>query len=97
MVPMPKGFFLRRLWRVVRILLAVFVLLVLGFLVFRYFELERIKENDAKAVWILAQRITLADVMGENLPPEPNPEENNRTLAGIDANRNGIRAVFLLA
>ncbi|OHA49594.1 MAG: hypothetical protein A2991_00160 [Candidatus Terrybacteria bacterium RIFCSPLOWO2_01_FULL_58_14] len=91
MVPMPKGFFLRRLWRVVRILLAVFVLLVVGFLVFRYFELERIKENEAKAVWILAQRITLADVMGENLPPEPNPEENNRTLAGIDANTNGIR------
>ena len=59
MVPMPKGFFLRRLWRVVRILLAVFVLLVVGFLVFRYFELERIKENEAKAVWILAQRITL--------------------------------------
>src|SRR3989344_2219690 len=91
MVPMPKGFFLRRLWRVVRILLAVFVLLVVGFLVFRYFELERIKENEAKAVWILAQRITLADVMGEKLPPEPNPEENNRTLAGIDANTNGIR------
>lgn len=39
---------------------------------------------------IHANRLTEDDVFGE-LPPEPNKEENDATLAGIDANTNGIR------
>lgn len=30
-------------------------------------------------------------INGISVPPAPNPEENNRTLAGIDINSNGIR------
>jgi hypothetical protein len=40
---------------------------------------------------IHAQKITLDDVMGVNLPPEPNQELNDSTIEGIDANQNGIR------
>ena len=39
---------------------------------------------------IHATKLTLADVMGENLPPDPGAEAD-KTVAGIDANTNGIR------
>lgn len=35
-------------------------------------------------------KLTLDDVMGKNLPPEPGAEAD-KTVAGIDANKNGIR------
>ena len=37
------------------------------------------------------QKLTMDDVMGTHLPPEPDSKLNNSTLEGIDANRNGIR------
>ncbi len=40
---------------------------------------------------IHAQKLTLADVMGERLPPEPDPALKDATVEGIDANGNGIR------
>ena len=44
-------------------------------------ELERIKNT----------KLTLDDVLGTNLPPKPDEEKNNSTIAGIDANKNSIR------
>jgi hypothetical protein len=41
--------------------------------------------------FINSKRITLDDVLGKNLPPKPNLELNNSTIAGIDANNNYIR------
>jgi hypothetical protein len=38
-----------------------------------------------------AQTLTGADVDGQHLPPVPDPAEANATIAGIDANDNGIR------
>lgn len=35
-------------------------------------------------------KLTLDDVMGKNLPPDPGIEAD-KTIAGIDANKNGIR------
>jgi hypothetical protein len=48
----------------------------------------RTEEQVAK---IHATKLTLDDVMGANLPPEPNQELNDSTIEGIDANQNGIR------
>ena len=49
-------------------------------------------EKTAEAVAkIHATKLTMADVMGENLPPEPDPALKDATIAGIDANQNGIR------
>jgi hypothetical protein len=42
-------------------------------------------------VHIQAQKITMADVTGTNLPPQPYEPENDATVAGIDKNNNGIR------
>ncbi|MDO8548495.1 MAG: hypothetical protein Q7R71_02380 [bacterium] len=51
-------------------------------------EQQRTQEVVAK---IHAQKITLADVIGNVLPPTPNKEENDATVEGIDKNNNGIR------
>src|SRR3989344_9324919 len=49
-------------------------------------------EKTAEAVAkIHATKLTMADIMGENLPPEPDPALKDATIAGIDANQNGIR------
>ena len=49
-------------------------------------------EKTAEAVAkIHATKLTMADVMGENLPPEPDPALKDATIAGIDANQSGIR------
>ena len=49
------------------------------------------KENTAVEVAkIHATKLTLDDAMGKNLPPDPGAEAD-KTVAGIDANQNGIR------
>lgn len=50
-------------------------------------EVDKTKELVAK---IHATKLTLADVMGDNLPPDPGAEAD-KTFAGIDVNENGIR------
>lgn len=48
---------------------------------------QKTEEQVAK---IHATKLTLDDVMGKNLPPDPGAEAD-KTIAGIDANKNGIR------
>ncbi|MEK7628589.1 MAG: hypothetical protein AAB421_04220 [Patescibacteria group bacterium] len=40
---------------------------------------------------IHARKVTMDMVMGKNLPPVPDVKKNNKTVAGIDANNNGVR------
>lgn len=82
---------LRALWRYARWPLAVLFVLYLGLVVWRAFDMAR-EERSAEAVaYIHAQKITLADVSGKNLPPRPDPAEAAATIEGIDKNNNGIR------
>ena len=64
-------------------------LLVLGVIIRipHVLEVQKTAEQVAK---IHATKLTLADVMGDNLPPDPGAEAD-KTIAGIDANTNGIR------
>lgn len=48
------------------------------------------QKTDEQVAKIHATKLTLDDVMGKNLPPDPGVEAD-KTIAGIDANRNGIR------
>ena len=48
------------------------------------------QKTDAAVAKIHATKLTLDDVMGKNLPPDPGPDAD-KTIAGIDANQNGIR------
>ena len=83
--------FLRAAWRIIRwpiwTLLAVFIAIV----IYR-FPLAIQKQKDKELVAAIhAQRITIDDVMGAHLPPTLDPTLASSTIAGIDANHNGIR------
>lgn len=82
-----NGSKLRRvLRRTAFIVLSALLLLSLARLPYVY-DKERTDEQVAK---IHATKLTLDDVMGKNLPPDPGADAD-KTIAGIDANQNGIR------
>jgi hypothetical protein len=68
------------------ILLGLFIILIIGRLIF----LSNLEKTNVQVEKIHATKITLDDVMGKNLPPEPGIEAD-KTIIGIDANENGIR------
>src|SRR3989344_3884166 len=82
---------LRAVWRWVRWPLYG---LVVGYVLLVIYDVQRLfdidKTNEAVAA-IHAQKITLEDVQGSNLPPVPDQAENDATVAGIDKNNNGVR------
>ena len=81
---------LSKIWHLARWPLFV---LVVGFIVLVAWRLTLLYEADdtnAAVAAIHANRLTQDDVFGD-LPQEPNKTENDATLAGIDANQNGIR------
>jgi len=65
---------------------AAFVLLVIIRMPFIY-QKQKTEDQVAK---IHATKLAMYDVMGKNLPPDPGAEAD-KTVAGIDANKNGIR------
>lgn len=73
--------------KLVGIIIAVVFVLVFISRVFYYRSLEKTNVQVAK---IHATKLTLDDVMGKNLPPDPGAEAD-KTVAGVDANNNGIR------
>ncbi|MEK9161258.1 MAG: hypothetical protein AAB822_00685, partial [Patescibacteria group bacterium] len=54
---------------------------------FHFYNLDKTNEQVAK---IHNTKLTMDDVMGKNLPPDPGLEAD-KTTQGIDANKNGIR------
>ena len=63
-----------------------FIILV----IIRAFHFYNLDQTNAQVAKIHATKLTLDDVMGKNLPPDPGAEAD-KTVAGIDANQNGIR------
>ncbi len=82
---------LHRVWRIVRIPLAVIVILYIALVIYRIPAAEERLKTQEVVKKIHAQRITLADVLGNNLPPKPDSRLKDYTVEGIDANGNGIR------
>ena len=72
--------------RTVAVVAAIFIVLVIIRMV-HFYNLGKTNEQVAK---IHATKLTLDDVMGKNLPPDPG-EEADKTVAGVDVNENGIR------
>ena len=68
------------------ILLGLFILAEIIRLPFRLQE----EKTVAQVAKIHATKLTLDDVMGKNLPPDPGANAD-KTVQGIDANNNGIR------
>ncbi len=73
------------MWFFIVIFVAFAVLVVV-----RMFHFYNLKKTVAEVAKIHATKLTMDDVMGKNLPPNPGAEAD-KTVAGIDANKNGIR------
>lgn len=69
------------------------LVVVMGFVVLVGFRTKYLFDKDAsdKAVAQIHSTKLTKEILYSNLPPEPDPKENNATLAGIDSNKNGIR------
>lgn len=68
------------------ILVGLFIILI----VVRFFHSFEVDKTTAQVFKIHSTKLTLEDVMGENLPPDPGTLAD-QTVPGIDANKNGIR------
>lgn len=82
---------LLRVWRWVRWPLIVLVVGYAALVLVRTFMLFDEEKTVTAVAAIHAQKITLADVEGFNLPPTPDQAENDATVEGVDKNNNGIR------
>jgi hypothetical protein len=69
------------------ILVGVYVLIV----IYAYRHDHEAHLSAVMVAKIDAQKLTADDVDGRHVPPPPDPEKVNETIAGIDANDNGIR------
>ena len=67
------------------ILLVLYIVLV----IYRGFVLRAEEKTNEQVAKIHATKLALVDVMGENLPPVPSDPDSS--VAGVDANKNGIR------
>ena len=74
------------LFRTVGVIFAAYIILVIARIPH---AIEQQKTDEAVAK-IHSTKLTLDDVMGRNLPPDPGPDAD-KTVQGIDANKNGIR------
>lgn len=83
--------FLSKLWRWVKVVFVVFVLLFVAGVIWRMPIVAEQDRSAKVAQEIRDSHITMADVDGSNLPPEPDPNLVDATVEGIDANGNGIR------
>jgi len=85
-----KLIFAHRIFKIFKwvflILVGLFVILV----IVRAFHFYNLDKTNAQVEKIHATKLTLDDVMGKNLPPDPGALAD-KTIAGIDANNNGIR------
>jgi len=68
------------------ILLALYIVIV----IVRVFHFYNLDKTNAQVEKIHNTKLTMDDVLGTNLPPDPGAEAD-KTIAGIDANNNGIR------
>ena len=64
----------------------IIIILFISFIVVRFFHYKKLDKDQRQIEIIHSTKISLADVLGENLPENP-----NQTIVGVDINENGIR------
>ena len=82
---------LRHIWHFVRIPFAIILVLFVGLVIYRIPVVKERMKTEEVVEKIHSQKLTLEDVLGKHLPPEPDPALKDATIEGIDANKNGIR------
>jgi hypothetical protein len=68
------------------VLAGLFLILIIGRLIYRNNQ----DKTEAQVMKIHATKLTMDDVLGINLPPDPGADAD-KTVQGIDANNNGVR------
>ena len=81
----------KKVWKWIKWPLLVLVVAYAALVIYRIPAVGEKQRTADTIAAIQAQKITMADVMGTNLPPQPYEPENDATVAGIDKNNNGIR------
>lgn len=78
-------------WRkiLIRTLVVIFIIYV-ALVIVRAYHFWIVDKTNVQVEKIHATKLTLDDVFGKNLPPDPGTEAD-KTVAGIDVNQNGIR------
>jgi len=74
-----------------KIVRAFYFILLITAIVLLIWRTSYTSDRDSSIAKINTARITIDDVMGTNLPPEPNKVLNDSTITGFDVNNNGIR------
>jgi hypothetical protein len=82
---------MQQLWHIARWVILVLALAYLGLVIYAYPHDHQAHLDAAAVAKIRSQKITAADIDGSHLPPPPDPTLANATIAGVDANDNGIR------
>ena len=67
----------------------ILLVLYIALVIYRGFVLRAEEKTESQVAKIHATKLALVDVMGENLPPVPSDPDSS--VAGVDANKNGIR------
>jgi hypothetical protein len=71
--------------------LLVLVILFLALVIWDVPRVARQEKSQQVVAQIQSQHLTMQDADGSDLPPAPDPKLADATVAGIDANHNGIR------
>jgi hypothetical protein len=74
-----------------KIVLSICFILVASYLAILFWNMNNTNKTKESLDKINNTKLTLADVMGTNLPPAPNKDLNDFTVSGFDVNNNGIR------
>lgn len=85
-----KSFFAHKFLKIVLWVFLILVGLFIILLIWRIFDRQKTEETDLQVMKIHSTKLSIEDVLGKNLPPDPGTEAD-KTVAGIDANQNGIR------
>jgi hypothetical protein len=89
-----KMSWVRKIFKILKwtflILVGLVIVAVIARLIYRTNEAKVEAKTNAEVEKIHNTKLTLDDVMGTNLPPDPGTSADT-TIAGVDANGNGIR------
>lgn len=83
--------FLRKMWRLIRWPLAILAVAYVALVAWRIPGYSAEQKSKETVAFIRAQHLTLEDADGRHLPPPPDQAQMDATVAGVDANQNGIR------
>ncbi|MCK9578799.1 hypothetical protein M0R01_04950, partial [bacterium] len=86
-----KNKWLKYIVKTITIIFLIILILYIGVVIYRIPAAIERQRAEKIVPQIHNQKLTMDDVMGTHLPPEPDLKLNNSTLEGIDANHNGIR------